>query len=205
MAEITLRTSKGGIKTWLGRANGRAQVEAVSYFAEEAAGEDGDAYIFHGECRTDAAAAGALMYIKNTSSTKNIRIGRLYFDPQTLTDADLLVTQWITPTTTTGGTDITTSGIIQKKTSAPNALASTGCILKISDASSDMTFTGGSRFHTFPLNSRTSSQRDMKGTNIVGPGGEWFLGYKLEDGSSAVGDQIIGISINCYIEEAIRE
>ena len=111
MADITLLTSQGGIKRWRGRADGQALVEATTRPAEESAADDGDAYVFHGLCRTAAAAAGILMYVKNTSAVNEIHIGRIYLDPYTLTDGDLLVTQWITPTTITSGTDVTTTGV----------------------------------------------------------------------------------------------
>jgi len=39
--------------------------------------------------------------------------------------------------------------------------------LTISDASSDMTVTGGTQFHEFLVQSKSSYQRDMKGTNIL--------------------------------------
>lgn len=205
MTEITGRTRKGGLKTWAFRQNGLGRVEAVSRTSEENASDEGDAYIFHGVCRTAAATEGILMHIKNTSSDEQIHMTRLFIDPQTLTDADMLITIWFSPTTTTGGTDITTTGILQKNSSANNSLAASGAILKISDASSDMTFTGGNKFHEIPVNSRTPIPLDVKGTNIIGPGGEWFVGWKLEDGSAAVGDQIIGLSLNCFVEEEDRE
>ena len=68
-----------------------------------------------------------------------------------------------------------------------------------------MTFTGGTKFHEIPVSSVTPIARDMRGTNVIGPGGEWFLGFKLQDGSSAVGDQQISISVNCYVESVDRE
>ena len=44
-----------------------------------------------------------------------------------------------------------------------------------------------------------------KGTNVIGPGQNWGLGWKLEDGSSAVGDQIVSFSINAYLLDINRE
>lgn len=206
MTEITGRTKKGGLKTWAFRQSGLARVEAVDRSSEENAAEDGDAYAIHGVCRTAAAASGVLLYMKNTSSVNQLHLTRIYIDPQTLTDADLLITQWHTPTTTTGGTDITTAGgIIQKNTGKNNALEESGLTVIISDAASDMTFTGGTKFHEIPVTSRVPIDREVRATNIIAPGGEWFLGFKLEDGSAAVGDQIISLTINGFVEEEDRE
>ncbi len=205
MTEITGRTSKGGIKTWLFRASGLARVESVSIATEESHAENGDAYALHGVCRTAAAAAGGLLHIDNTFSTHSFHITRLFIDPQTITDPDLLATIFVDPTSITSGTDITSTGVVQKNTGSINALKSAGVTLTISDGSADMTFSGGTKLHEIPVVSRTPVSRDLNGTNIIGPGGKWLIGFKLEDGSSAVDNQIVSVTVNGYIEEIDRE
>lgn len=199
MSLINLVTSKGGSKIWRGRSSGRAMVEAVKFDAEEQAAHDGEAYIMHGECHTAAATSGALMYIKNTSATNSIHVTRIYIDVGTLTPTDMFLTQVINPTTVSNGTDITTTGVIQKATNKVNALKSSGATLKISDGSSDMTFTGGDQFHKYPVASRTSYQRSMNGTNVIGPGGEWIIGW--ESAGTATDAQVISLSVNLYLGE----
>jgi len=205
MADIELQTSQNGIKKWRGRADGTALVESTSHTSEEARGHDGDSYIFHCVSRTAAAAAGGFLHISNTSAVDSIVVGRIYVDPQTLTDADLLCTQWTGITSISGGTDITSTGVVQKNSARVNALKTSGVTLTCSDASSDMTFTGGTKFHEFPLVSRTPAFRDMKSTNVIGPGRTWGLGWKLEDGSNAVDNQIVSFGVNCYLLDLKRE
>lgn len=205
MTEITGRTSKGGLKTWLFRGTGLARVESESFSAEEMAAENGNAYLFHGVCRTATAATGVLMYIKNTFTDKDLVVGRIFIDPRTLTDADMLINILINPTTVTAGTDTTTTGVVQKNSGKVNALAVAGTTLKVSDASSDMTFTGGVESHSIPIVSRTTLPRDLGDTNVIGPGQEWVIAFALEDGSATVTDQIISISVNAYIRDVDRE
>ncbi len=138
------------------------------------------------------------MHFKNTSTTHDVIITRIYIDPQTLTDADLLVNQVLDPTINAAGTDISSTGIVQKNTGSGESLTGT---LTISDASADMTFSGGTNYHEIGVNSRTPQQRDMKGTNVITPQKSIGWAWKLEDGSSAVDDQIVAFSINCYVRE----
>jgi len=203
MAEINLITTKGGIKRLRGTSEGLAMVRAISLSGEESAAHDGNAYIVHGHCHTAAATSGGLMYIKNTSATDALHIGRIYIDPGVLTPTDMFLSKIINPTTTTGGTDTTASGVVQKNTGKTNALATNGLILKISDAASDFTYFGGNDYHHFPVASRTSIFRDMKGTNVIGPGGEWLLGW--ESAGGATDAEIIHVSVNLYVSVADPE
>ncbi len=188
-----------GQNGWMGvDSDQRGMVQSKSRPSEEVEAEAGRAFIFHGVCRTAVAAAGGFLHFKNTSTTHDVVITRVYIDPQTLTDADLLVNQVLDPTINAAGTDISSTGVVQKNAGSGNSLTGT---LTISDASADMTFTGGTNYHEIGLNSRTPQQRDMKGTNIITPQKSVGWSWKLEDGSSAVGDQIVSFSINCYTRE----
>lgn len=205
MAEITGRTSKGGIKTWLFTGEGRAKTDTVSFSAEEQAAHDGNAYIAHAICETAAAASGGLLYLKNTTSDKDFHITRIYLDSQTLTTSNLLITQWLNPTTVTGGTDITSTGITQKNTTKANTFASSGAILKHSETTNDITFTGGNKYHEFAIDDRENLFRDMQGTNVIGPGGELIIGFKTEDGTNATDGDKISISVNGYADDTDKE
>ena len=141
------------------------------------------------------------MYIKNTSQDLDFHITRIYIDAQTLAVDDLLITQTINPTTVTSGTDVTTSAVVQKNTAKNNNFANTGSIIKISDGSADCVITGGDKFHEFSIDSREKVERNMKGTNVIGPGGEWSIGYKREGGGDATDANKISISVNGYADE----
>ncbi len=176
----------------------RLKVQSKSRPSEEVEAARGRSFILHGVCRTAAAAAGGLMHFKNTSTTDEFVVTRIFIYPQTLTDADLLITQVKDPTINAAGTDISSSGVIQKNFASGRTMDGT---LTISDASADMTFSGGSDYHEIPIVSRTMNNRDMKGTNVVTPQKSIGWAFKLEDGSSAVGDQIIVISVNGFTRE----
>ena len=202
MATIQGTTEKGGIKQWLFRANGLARVEAVSLDKEEQSAQDGESYIFHAECHTAAATSGTLLYIKNNSTVNSIHVTRIYIDPQSLTPTDLFLTQGISPTSISSGTDVTSTNIIQKNTGKVNALKDAST-MTISDGSADITLTGGTVFHKFPVASRTSSQRNMNGTNVIAPGGEWYIGYTSAGG--ATNGEVISLSVNAYVAETDPE
>jgi len=205
MTEITGRTSKGGIKSWLFRSTGLARVESVSFHAEEESAHVGDAYIGHAVCHTAAAASGVLIAITNNTADKNFHITRLYIDPQTITPVDLLLVQGIIPVGLTGGTDATTTAVVQKHTSKPNQFITGGAEVKISDGSADLTYTSGTEFHEWPVTSRLSTQRNMNGTNVIGPGGTWYIAYKREGGGTATDGEKIAISVNGYVGDTVKE
>jgi len=172
----------------------RLATESKSRPSEEVEAAHGRAYVLHGICQTAAAAEGGLLAFTNTSTSEELVITRVYIDPWTLTDANLIIKQEKIPTVT-AGTDITKTGIVNKNFGS--GLSVTGT-LKISDASSDMTFSGGTVFHAIPLISRTPINRDLKGTNVVTPKTTIGWSFALEDGSAAVDDQIISFTVNCY-------
>ena len=198
MAEITGRTSKGGLKTWLFRGSGLARVEAVTVSSEEDAAHKGMAYALHGVCHLAAATSGVLMYFKNTSALNTLHITRVHIDPQgAMTPTDLLVNFTLNPTTQTSGTDITSTGVVQKTTNKVNALKDAGITLKISDGSADATFTGGDQFEEFPITDVTSVLRNLDGAVDVGPGGEFIVGWA--SAGTATDAELVGVTVQVYV------
>jgi len=175
----------------------RLATESKARPSEEVEAETGFAFILHGECHTAAATSGGLMYLTNTSTTKEIVVTRLYFDPHVITPTDLIITQVREPIAS-GGTDISSTGIIQKNFGvAPTAIGS----LVISDASSDMTYTGGRQYHSFGLKNMTSQSRNMMGTNIIAPNTTILWGWKTAGGGNATDGEVVAISVNCFTRD----
>jgi len=173
---------------------GQLAVRSESMEEEQVAAIRGQAYIFHGECHLANASSGGLCYIHNTSQTESIAITRIYFDAHTLSGTIKLL-QVKEPTTVSNGTDVSSTGIIQKNFGAADDLSAT---FVISDSSSDMTYSGGEQFHAFALKSEESKPRDMHGTNILLPNTKWLIGWSTAGvgGGNATNGETIGISIN---------
>ncbi len=177
-------------------SNSRLYTDAVARVVEEDSATKGEAFIFHGECSLSAAPSGGLMAITNDSTTHNIVITRIYIDAHTL-DVPVILAQVKRPTTFTGGTDISATGIINKLFDSGKTSSAT---LIISDSASDMVYTGGEKYHAPFIESRSSHQRDMAGTNIVTPGTTLLFGWKTEDGANAVDGNIVSLSVNMHRE-----
>lgn len=176
----------------------RLLVLSTSLFAEEHHARMGHSFIAHGECHTAAAATGGLLAITNNSSVFDVIITRIYIDPFTITPTDLIVTQVKNPTISSG-TDITTTGIINKNYSSNIPFDGT---LTVSDASADLTLSGGTQYHAFPIGTMVSpTARDMKGTNIVTQDQTIAWGFKTVGGGDATDGEIISISVNFYIQK----
>ncbi len=169
-------------------------VQAEQVFSEEKKAQQGDSYILHGVCHLSASTNGGLLYFTNTSSDSNVAITRIYFDAHSLYD-DIIITQIKNPATVVNGTDITATGIVNKNYTSGNELEGT---LVISDGSSDMTFTDGSQYHSFVLQSLSGIQRDMRGTNILGLNDTIVFGWATVDGANAVDAEEIALSVNLY-------
>jgi hypothetical protein len=174
-------------------AGNRLKVASKTSFAEEIAAQNDRAFIFHGRCHLSANSSGGFMAIKNTSADVKIAISRIYIDAHSLTD-DIIVEQVKNPTIS-GGTNISSTGIINKNYASSRAMTAT---LTISDVSSDMTFTGGSPYHAFPVQSLQQYGRDMKGTNLLGQNDILVFGWETVDGENAVDGEIISFSVNVY-------
>jgi hypothetical protein len=176
--------------------NKRIHTASVVMRAEETEAANGEAFIFHGECHLAAASSGGLMVITNDSTTHDVVFTRIFIDPQTLV-IPIILTQVKRPATVTGGTDISATGIINKLYDSGKT---SSCTLKISDASSDITFTGGEQYHAPFIRSQISLERDVEGTNILTPGTTIVFGWKTESGNATDAD-IIGLSVNMYRRE----
>lgn len=172
---------------------GHAKIDAITTVDEGAAATKGNSFIIHGECHTALASSGGFISIKNISPTYNIAITRIYIDAGSLTN-HIIITQLKEPVTS-GGTDVSSTAIVNKNFGSVNTL---DAVVLISDASADLILTGGEKFHTFSCSSLESKQRNMKGTNIITQNKNWALGWKTESGN-AVDGEVISFSINCYL------
>jgi len=176
------------------KVNESNQLEVVSesLVSENAAAQRGESFIIHFECHLAAANSGALMSITNNDQNYDLEVTRIYIDPHTLTPSDLIITQVFDPTLV-NGTDISSSAVVQKNRSDNSQFNLT---VKASDSSSDLTYTGGTQYHSFPADSRKSSQRNMNGTNILSKNKTIMWGYKTEGGGVATDGEVISLSVN---------
>ena len=166
----------------------------------------GQAFIIHAECHLSASAAGGFLSIKIDESDRVFVITRIFADAHTLT-TPLAILQVKEPATTTGGTGISTStsvGITNKNYTKGTVLSAT---ITQSDGSSDLTYTGGQTYHSFPLASGETQSRDMKSTNILGKNDTILFGWKTLSGGNATNGEIVSISVNGYLvkKSDIRE
>jgi len=194
MSETTILDGRGHGKVAGVSDELRLLSESKSRPSEEVEAQRGAAYILHGECHTAAAAAGGLMSFKNTSNLDDVVITRIYIDSHTITPTDLILTQVKNPTVS-GGTDITSTGVVQKNYGKNDGLTGT---LTISDAASDITLSGGSNYHSMPIKTMSQYARDMKGTNVVTPGKTIAWGWKTRAGGNATDGEIVSLSVNCF-------
>ena len=190
---IVIKSGKDGNVATVDDDN-RLLTNTKSFFAEEIGSQNGRAFIWHAECHLAAATSGGLLAFTSSNQTDLSVITRLYFDAQVLSD-NIIIYQVKNPTLV-GGTDISSTGIINKNFGSGRSMQGT---LKVSDGSADLTYTGGSSFHAFSLSSLESKDRDMRGTNILNNGNTILWGWKTADGGNAVDGEIISISANVYI------
>ena len=172
----------------------RLAVDAIAVFAEEEAAHDENAFIVHSPCHLSASTAGALLSIKNTSNDYNYHITRIYIDPHKITPTALRVTQVLDPTASVGSSS--TISVVNKNTNSAAAL--TGTFLG-SNATADLTLTSGDTYHEFGVKTMSSMERDMKGTNIIGPNKTIAWGFNST--TAATNAEVIGLSINLYREK----
>ena len=191
-------TTKNNHQPYVKMLDDGTMVTSTSSFAvEEAQAILGNAYTFCGECKTAEASSGTLLYIKNLMDDECIHITRCYFDSWTLTPTNLLLTQGFSSSTISDGALATPK---QKNSGSAKSLDDTDCTFLISDGSSNIALTGDEALHAFHMPSKDSKQRHMEGTNIIAPGGEWYIGYKTEDSTNATDGETISLSINCYVK-----
>ena len=186
-----IQDGAGGISWAKVDTNNRLWVNAESFAGEEIAAQSGDSFIVHGVCHLAASTDGGLLSIKNTSANYDYHVTRIYVDPHSLTPSNLHLTQQANPTVTNGST--TTITILNKNLGSGDSLVSES---KLSNAAADLTFASGTVFHDFLVASKTSSQRNMVGTNVITPGKTWGIGYNST--SAATDGETIGLSVNLY-------
>jgi len=188
-------TIKSGDSGYIAKvdSNNRLFVDSKSFYSEEIAAQLGNAYIWHGVCHLAATTTGGFMAFTSSDSDYAYAITRIYIDAQTLSD-DIIIYQVKDPTIS-GGTDISTTGIVNKNFESGKTQQGT---LIISDGSADMTYTGGTNYHAFVIQSKVSTQRNMLGTNIISNGDTICWGWATLDGGSAVNGEKIAFSVNGY-------
>lgn len=160
--------------------------------SEGAQAQEGKAFIIHVECHTAAAASGGLLYIKNNDENFNLEVTRIYIDPHTITPTDLIITQVFDPTITSG-TDYSSSAVVNKNR---GKFESFNLSVTASDGSLDMTYTGGTQYHAFPVKDMTAIQRNMQGTNILVKNNAILWGFKTRSGGNATDGEIVSFSVN---------
>ena len=197
--EIIIKDGAGTGRSAKVNERNRLHTSSISYPAEAAEGILGNSFIFHFECNLAAEVSGGLMAIKYKGD-KLLSFTRLYFDSHTLSKT-IIIKQIKNPATLAGGTDQSESGIIQKNYQVGGDLLAE---LTVSDAISDLTYTGGETYHAFPIKTESSVPRNMNGTNILGRNDIILFGWETADGAIAVDGEIISLSINCVEIEATQ-
>lgn len=190
MSNFTIFDGKTG-RTATVTTESQLSVFSESKTSEGVAAQTGEAYIVHVEALLTATPSGALLTIQNLESEAVLELTRVYIDPHVLTPVDLIMTQQF-DATITGGDIVTTTAVVQKNrrlAAQPNVL------VKASDGT-PMTQANGVEYHSFPVNSMTSTQRDMSQTNILARNNSVTFGFKTDSGANAVAGEKIGLSIN---------
>src|SRR3990172_431427 len=157
--------------------------KAVHISNDERAAEIGDSFIIHVRCHLAAAVSGGLLHFVNTSSLYMYHLTRLYFVAHKLTK-NIIITHYKNATRANG---TAYTSVVTKEFASPNVPEYT---LYASDGSSDLTLTGGSAMHAFPLSNMTSTMRDMNGTNILKQNNSLSFGWETFDGAAATDGEI---------------
>lgn len=159
--------------------------------------QSGNAFIIHYECHLAAASSGGLLHILNNEPNYDLEVTRIYIDSHTITPTDLIVTQ-VFDATIANGVDVSESAIVQKNRGSSNTFNLT---ITASNASSDMTYTGGTQYHAFPVKTMSQYQRNMNGTNILARNQSILWGFKTVGGGNATDAEIISFSVNLIRRE----
>jgi hypothetical protein len=170
----------------------RLYTYSVTEPTEQVEAENGLSFIIHKECHTAASTGGGLLYIKNNDSDYDMVITRIFIDSHTITSEDLICVQ-VFDATISNGTDISTTALINKNRGSSKTFDLT---VKCSDSSSDITYTGGTQYHSYPIKTMTQYFRDMAGTIVIPAGKSILFGFKRVGGGSATDGQIISFSVN---------
>lgn len=171
----------------------RLFVASRSSDAEEIAARNERAFILHCECHVSADASGAFLAFRNDSSDILYAVSRIYIDSHSLSD-DLIVRQVKNPTRS-GGTDISATGIVNKNYASNREVTGT---LWHSDSGANLTLSGGSKYHAFPVTTLKQYTRDMRGTNILGKNDVIGWTWSTVDLGNAVDGEIVSFSVNIY-------
>ena len=172
--------------------NNRLYTNSRSESSEEVEADRGNALIVHYVTETKALAVNGLIYILNQDNTADLKITRMYFDPETLTDTDLIIKQSFAPTTVSGQ-DVSLTANIQKNRGSAETM---DLQILVSNSVGGLTFADGEEYHSFPINSRQSTQRFMNGTNILPRNKSVIFSLEREGGGVITAGQKISFSIN---------
>lgn len=172
--------------------NKRLYTNSRSESSEEVEATNGNSLIVHYIAETKAVTSCGMLYILNQDATANMRLTRLYFDPQTLIDNDLIIKQVFDPTGVSGQ-DVSTVANVQKNRGTTNTMS---LQILASNATGGLTFTGGEECHNFPISSRVSTQRNMNGTNVLSRNKSVIWAIYREGGGTVTAGQKVSFSIN---------
>ena len=192
MSHTTISDGKGKGNKAEVNENQQLSVISESIPSEGARAQDGEAFIIHFECHTAAAPSGGFMHILNNDAEFELEVTGIYIDPHTLTPSDLIVLQVFDPIIS-NGTDVSSTAVVQKNRGSASPFDLT---IKVSDSSSDLTYSDGTQYLAFPAKSMTGIQRNMNGTNILPAGKAILFGWKTRDGSNAVDGEVVSFSVN---------
>jgi hypothetical protein len=186
--------ASGTGKNYLAEVNEFNQLEVLSESipSEGVQSQRGNGFIIHAECQTASASSGALMSITNNDSNYNLEITRIYIDPHVITPSDLIVTQ-VFDAILSGGTDVSSSAVVQKNRGSAQSF---DLSVLISDSSSNLTYSGGDQYHSFPVTSMSEIQRNIRYTNILPRGKSVTFGWKTSGGGNATDGEIVSLSVN---------
>jgi hypothetical protein len=173
-------------------SSGKLKTYSTTEPVEQSLAEDGLSFIIHAECHTAASTGGGLLHITNNDNDYDMIITRIFIDGHTITPTDLICMQ-IFDANISAGTDVTSTAIVNKNRGNTGLFDLT---VKVSDGSSDITYTGGTKYHSFPIKTMTSNFRDMAGTNIIPAGKSVLWAFKRVGGGSATDGEIISFSVN---------
>lgn len=193
MSSFTIENGVGDGKKAEVNAFNQLLTLAEAVPSEGVQGQRGRAFIISARTDLAATASGGLMHILNNDAENDLEITRIYTYGHTLTPTDLIITQVFDPNIT-NGTDVSSTAIVNKNRgfSTPFDLTVT-----ISDSASDMTYTGGTVFHEYPLTSMSTSSRNMNGTNIIPAGKSMLFGFFTSGGGAATNGENVFFAVNC--------
>ncbi|KKK53898.1 hypothetical protein LCGC14_3090170 [marine sediment metagenome] len=147
-------------------------------------------FSLHAICHLETEASGAFMMVEYTGS-KLLMIKGVRLSAHTLTDG-LIIQPVKNPSTTSNGTNVSKTNIIQKRFSSGENLEA---VLTISDNVSDIDFTNGEPFDSEILKSEESVKFDD--VSIIKKGDIYLVSWATLDGLAAIDAELVDVTIDC--------